>query len=74
MILWKPETITSVSFLEKPYKWEEQLTFEVEIEALIQLKRPVIVLPILAEEVQKPFLRDLRGTLYFVPICRGVVS
>lgn len=49
--------------------------FEVEIEALIELESAIVVLPVLAEEVEEPLLGQLVADLVIVILLRrGVVS
>ena len=37
----------------------EMLTFEVQVELLVELKGPVVVLPVLGEEAEQPFGSEL---------------
>ena len=48
------------------------LTFKVEVQFLIELKGSIVVLPILAEELEEPFLCEFAATVVLLLIIAGV--
>ena len=65
-LIWPKPKVRQLKVRFPEISDEVQLTLEVEIEALVQLKCPVVVLPIFREKVQQPLGSELVALVFIL--------